>query len=104
MRHQSPPLQSKPLQGKILTKHSNEEYGNIKKIIHLSFALFVYSLRDTILYLTPLSVSPLTKGGDEENMLTIIYNRTMEKEKRKALRNNMTEVEILLWLQLRKRQ
>lgn len=36
--------------------------------------------------------------------MTKIYNKTSEKEKRRALRNNMTEHEIVLWSRLKNRQ
>ena len=36
--------------------------------------------------------------------MTKIFNRSTEREKRKLLRNNMTESEKILWARLRKRQ
>jgi very-short-patch-repair endonuclease len=36
--------------------------------------------------------------------MTRIYNRQSEKEKRRALRRNMTKAEVLLWLQLKNKQ
>ena len=36
--------------------------------------------------------------------MTRIYNRTSEKEKRRRLRNSMTEPEIILWSRLKNRQ
>jgi len=36
--------------------------------------------------------------------MTKIYNRTSEKEKRRQLRNNMTQAEIILWSRLKSRQ
>lgn len=36
--------------------------------------------------------------------MTRIYNRQSEKEKRRALRRNMTKAEVLLWIQLKNRQ
>ena len=36
--------------------------------------------------------------------MTKIYNRESEKEKRRALRKNMTKAEVLLWIQLKNKQ
>lgn len=36
--------------------------------------------------------------------MTKIFNRSSQKEKRRVLRRNMTKAEVLLWIQLRKRQ
>jgi very-short-patch-repair endonuclease len=36
--------------------------------------------------------------------MTRIYNRQSEKEKRRALRRNMTKAEVLLWLRLKNKQ
>ena len=36
--------------------------------------------------------------------MTRLYNRQSEKEKRRALRRNMTKAEVLLWLQLKNKQ
>jgi very-short-patch-repair endonuclease len=36
--------------------------------------------------------------------MTRIYNLKSEKEKRRALRRNMTKAEVLLWIQLKNRQ
>jgi very-short-patch-repair endonuclease len=36
--------------------------------------------------------------------MTRIFNRASEKEKRRALRKNMTKAEVLLWIQLKKRK
>lgn len=36
--------------------------------------------------------------------MTKLYNRTVDKEKRRRLRNKMTEAEKILWLYLRNRQ
>jgi very-short-patch-repair endonuclease len=36
--------------------------------------------------------------------MTRIFNRASEKEKRRALRKNMTKAEVLLWIQLKNRK
>jgi very-short-patch-repair endonuclease len=36
--------------------------------------------------------------------MTGIFNRASEKEKRRALRKNMTKAEVLLWIQLKNRK
>lgn len=57
-----------------------------------------------------LDIEGLTKEGSllkaegEVEHMTQVYNRTSEKEKRRRLRNNMTEPEIILWSRLKSRQ
>jgi very-short-patch-repair endonuclease len=62
-----------------------------------------------------ISNSPLCKRGDkgglrrwtkhyQEKIMTRIFNRAREKEKRRELRNDMTNAERLLWKRIRRRQ
>ncbi len=53
-----------------------------------------------------LKIPPFAKGGTKGGLkiLTTIYNRIDQKEKRRELRNNMPKAEKMLWEKLRKRQ
>lgn len=56
----------------------------------------------------PCASSPFARGRVEIDevivYLTEIFNRSSEREKRKLLRNNMTEAERILWHRIRNRQ
>lgn len=49
-------------------------------------------------------ISPLSKGGLRGVKMNKLYNKSSEKFKRQALRNNMPPAEKILWEKLRRRQ